>query len=99
MSDKRFAKLSAGYEAEQKKLEASVKELSAVLSRRKDKTVNVSRFFNIIKKSLASEGLISDILNTFIEKIIVHEADKSTDKRVHKIEIVYNFIGNIEILQ
>lgn len=39
------------------------------------------------------------LVNAFIEKMIVHEADKSTGKRVQKIENVYNFIGNIKIPQ
>ena len=33
------------------------------------------------------------MLNEFIEKIIVHESDKSTGKRVQQIDIHLNFIG------
>jgi hypothetical protein len=36
-------------------------------------------------------------LNEFIEKVIVHEADKSTGRRIQKVDIYLNFIGNFEL--
>jgi hypothetical protein len=33
------------------------------------------------------------MLNEFVEKIIVHEADKSSGRRVQKADIHFNFIG------
>jgi hypothetical protein len=33
-------------------------------------------------------------LNEFIEKVIVHEADKSSGQRIQKVDIHLNFIGN-----
>ena len=33
----------------------------------------------------------------FVKKIIVHEADNSTDKRVQQVEIVFNFIGDLDL--
>jgi hypothetical protein len=34
------------------------------------------------------------MLNEFIEKIVVHEADRSSGKRVQKVDIHFNFIGH-----
>ena len=42
LSDERFAKMSAGYEAEQAGLADSIQELTAALSEKKDKTANIS---------------------------------------------------------
>ena len=36
-------------------------------------------------------------MNEFIKKIIVHEADKSTGHRRQTVEIIFNFVGQIEI--
>ncbi len=33
------------------------------------------------------------MLNEFIEKVVVHEADKSTGDRWQKVDIYFNFIG------
>ena len=40
---------------------------------------------------------VSDFVNEFIKKIIVHEADKSSGHRRQTVEIVFNFVGQIEI--
>jgi len=96
LSDERFAKMSAGYEAGQAGLADSIQELTAALSEKKDKTANISRFLSLVKRNLSFEDLTRDVLNTFIQKIVVHEVDKSSGQRVQKINIYYNFVGKIE---
>lgn len=97
LTDERFMKLSKGYEDEQTKLEASVQEIAARIAEQKDKAVNVDSFLSIVRKYLSFEKLDATILNAFIQKIIVHEADKSGGKRMQRIEIIYNFVGAIQI--
>jgi site-specific DNA recombinase len=36
---------------------------------------------------------MDSVLNEFIEKVVVHEADKSTGDRRQKVDIYFNFIG------
>jgi hypothetical protein len=33
------------------------------------------------------------MLHAFVEKVVVHEADKSSGKRTQKVDIFLNFIG------
>ena len=75
LTDERFAKLSAGYEAEQKGLEETIKELSEQISQKTDKTINIDRFMKLVKKHTSFEELTPTLLNTFIEKILVHEVE------------------------
>lgn len=77
-SDEHFAKMSAGYEAEQAWLADSIQKLTVALSEKKDKTANISRFLSLVKRNLSFEDLTRDVLNTFIQKIVVHEMDKSS---------------------
>jgi site-specific DNA recombinase len=37
------------------------------------------------------------MLNEFVEKILVHEADYSSGERVQEVEIYLNFIGKFEV--
>ena len=39
------------------------------------------------------DELTAPMLNEFIEKVVVHEADKSTGDRRQKVDIYFNFIG------
>ena len=54
---------------------------------------------NLIGKYVGagSEELTPSIVNEFVKKIIVHEADKSSGKRVQQIENGFNFIGEIDL--
>ena len=52
----------------------------------------------LVKKNTSFEELTPTLLNTFIEKILVHEIEVDAEgKRSQKIEIVYNFIGSVEL--
>jgi site-specific DNA recombinase len=98
LTDDRFSKLSAGYEAEQKGLEATIRELTEQLAQKTDKTINIDRFIKLVKQTTSFEELTPTLLNTFIEKILVHDVEVTADgQKRQKIEIVYNFIGSVEL--
>lgn len=98
LTDERFAKLSARYEAEQKGLEETIKGLSEQISQKTDKTINIDRFMKLVKKHTSFEELTPTLFNTFIEKILVHEVEVDAEgQKRQKIEIVYNFIGSVEL--
>ena len=93
LSDERFVKLSQGYEAEQKDLQSEIEALRMELSQEEQQSVNVKSFLSTVKKYTEIPELTSEIVHEFIDRIIVHEADKSSGKRIQKIEIIYNHIG------
>lgn len=76
---------------EQAGLADSLQGLTAALSEKKDKTGNISRFLSLVKRNLSFEDLIRDVLNTFIQKIVVNEVDKNSEQRVQKIDINYQY--------
>lgn len=93
LSDERFAKLSQGYEAEQKELQSEIETLRMELSQEEQQNVNVKLFLSTVKKYTEIPELTPEIVHEFIDCIIVHEADKSSGKRIQEIEIIYNHIG------
>lgn len=96
ISHERFLKLSSEYEAEQKELTAFVKtEQAAVDTYEQDRT-DFDSFAAIIRKYVGIRELTPTIVNEFVKKIIVHAPDKSTGHRRQRIEIVWNFIGELE---
>ena len=50
----------------------------------------------VIRKHVGIRELTPTIVNEFVKKIIVHAPDKSSGHRGQKIEIVWNFIGELE---
>lgn len=93
LSDERFVKLSQGYETEQKELQAEMESLRIELSQEEKQSVNVKSFLSTVKKYTEIPELTPEIVHEFIDRIIVHEADKSSGKRIQEIEIIYNHIG------
>jgi len=97
ITDKRFEILSSEYEQEQEVLEKSIVQLQAEIDSFYRDEVRVEQFFNLIQKYTEFTELTPTMLNEFVEKIIVHEADKSTGERVQQVDIYLNFIGMIDL--
>ena len=55
------------------------------------KSSDVTAFLEIVRKYEHITRLTPEIMHELIEKIVVHEADKSSGKRVQQIDIYYRF--------
>ena len=91
--EKHFDRLLSGYDNEQTALEAEIQELQAGLDRYGADSVRADRFLELVRRYTDFSELTTPMLNEFIEKVVVHEADKSTGDRVQKVDIYLNFIG------
>ena len=97
ISHERFLKLSAEYEAEQKELTEFVyAEQNAVHIFEQDKA-DFDNFAAVIRKYVGVKELTPTIVNEFVKKIIVHAPDKSSGHRRQKVQIVWNFIGEVNL--
>ena len=77
-------------------MKQSVDRLSVLVEAAEMQTVNVKSFLKIVKKYTEPTELTPQLLYEFVDKIIVHEADKSSGHRVQRIDVHYNFIGEID---
>ena len=55
------------------------------------------KFINIVKKYTDFTELTAPMLHEFVEKILVHEADKSSGERIQKVDVYLNFVGKIDL--
>ena len=59
--------------------------------------VDAEKWIGLMKQYVNPTELTAELLNTLIEKILIHEAVKSEDgSREQEVEIFYRFIGKIE---
>ena len=93
ISDERFMKLSKNYENEQKTLEARVSELCSLIASEKESNVNVERFLGLVRKYTDIQELTAEVIREFVERIYVHKAERIDGRRVQRIRIVWNCIG------
>lgn len=81
ISDERYMMFSEDYEAEQKTLRESVKEVAAKLERQKDEALNVGRFMEVVHKYMTFEELTPAMLRELINRIIVHTPHDTGTKK------------------
>ena len=91
ISDERFSIMSAGYEDEQKKLRATVAELTDYIETAEQKSADVTAFISVVQKYERITELTPEIMHELIEKIVVHAPDKSSGHRTQQIDIYYRF--------
>ena len=87
--------MSADYESEQKQLSDRVAFIEAELAEQGEKAANVGKFLTTVRKYTDIQELTPMILREFIDKILIHEPDNTSGKRQQKIEIHYNFVGEL----
>ena len=97
LNDERFYKLSDGYEAEQEQLKQEIEFLTAEVSEADTEATNVSKLIAVTKKYTRIDELTPEILNAFVDKIIVHEREKKGGRRTQEIDIYYSYVGIVDI--
>ena len=96
LSDERYSKLTTDYEAEQ----ADLMQRNSVLQKELDEfnadSFKTDNFIELVRRYTEFEELSTQMLNEYIEKIVVHAPDKSSGERVQDVDIYFNFIGKID---
>jgi DNA invertase Pin-like site-specific DNA recombinase len=95
--DKHFGRMLAEYDEEQAATEARTEELQAAIDDYKADSVRADKFMELTSRYTEFDELTVPMLNEFVEKIVVHEADRSSGKRTQKVDIYLNFIGNFTV--
>jgi len=95
ISDDRFRKMSAGYEAEQKALKEKVLTISLQLNKVRENIMNTNHFLQLVKRHTEISTISPELIREFVDKIIVYQAEKVNGKQEQRIKIYYNCIGAI----
>jgi hypothetical protein len=98
ISDKRFEMLLTDYESEQNELESSADALEKALHEYQENSDNVDKFIELVHRYTDFSELTTPMIHEFVEKIVVHEADKSTGERIQQIDIYLKYVGKLDII-
>lgn len=92
-----FNMLSDRYQNEQRELDDKIINLHESMDADVQTVADAEKWVALIKQYTNPTELTAELLNTLIEKILVHEAVKSDDgNREQEVEIFYRFIGKID---
>jgi hypothetical protein len=97
LNDERFKMMSEKYDAEQTGLKAQNAVLQAEVDVYEADSHNAERFLELARKYTEFDELTTPMINSFVDKVVVHEADKSSGERRQKVGIYLNFVGNFTV--
>ncbi len=93
LSDERFVKMAAAYEQEQKDLEAAIAQCEQELREADKAKVDLRMLLKGLRDFTEVKELTPEIVNTLIQRIEVHNSDRSTGKIRVQVDIYFTAIG------
>ena len=93
--EKQYLDFSARYRKEQDEISQRLDGLKEQFDREQESRENIDRFTAVVDKYTDITELNAPMLNQYIEKIVVYDAEKVNGKRTQRVDIYYRFIGKI----
>lgn len=97
LSDERFAKMLHSYEKEQKALTQEVSDSQQTLQEAKQKVTDLRLLLRTLREMTEITELNPTLVNSLIERIEVHNNDKSSGHCYVKVDIYFTAVGMIDI--
>ena len=97
LSDERFAKMLQSYEKEQKSLTQEVEENRQTLQNAEQRVVDLRLVLRTLREMTDIKELTPTLVNSLIERIEVHNSDKSSGHSHVKVDIYFTAVGMIDI--
>lgn len=97
LSDERFSKMLQSYEKEQKALTQEFAESRQTLEEAKQKATDLRLLLRTLREMTEINELTPTLVNSLIERIEVHNNDKSSGHCYVKVDIYFTAVGMIDI--
>ena len=97
LSDERFSKMLQSYEKEQKALTKEVADSRQTLEETKQKATDLRLLLRTLREMSEINELTPTLVNSLIERIEVHNNDKSSGHCYVKVDIYFTAVGMIDI--
>lgn len=96
LSDERFMMITKRFDDEQIALKKKISALQAEIDEAEKHKHSAASFLRTVRKYTEIQELTPIILNEFVEKIVVHQAQGVGKNRTQQLDIYYNFIGILD---
>ncbi len=97
LSDERFAKMLQNYEKEQKALTQEVEENRQTLQNAEQRVMDLRLVLRTLREITDIKELTPTLVNLLIERIEVHNSNKSSGHSHVKVDIYFTAVGMIDI--
>ena len=97
LPERQYKQLMKQYDDEQAELEMKMEAMKKEFSEEKDSTMDILHFVSLIRK-YKNPTEVSDLMFAeLIDKIVVYEAEGVGKARTQKVDIYFNYVGQVDI--
>lgn len=98
LPERQYRSLMSQYDEEQCQLEEQIENLQNRLEKQQSKPIEIEKFIEVIRKYMDVTELSHLMIHELIDKIVVHAPITVDGQRTQKIEIYFNFVGEINLV-
>ena len=95
--DERFCKLTSSFETEQQELTSFITAHADQMKIQEERNVDLHKLLLGLREYLEVRALTPKIVNTLIDKIVIHDAEVVAGKKSMRVDIYYTAIGMVRI--
>ena len=95
--ESRFNLLSITYEKEQAALKDKLAQIETALATYHADSSNIEAFMALARQYRGGNELTASVINSFIDRVIVHAPQKVNGQRSVRIEVIFRFIGSFVV--
>ena len=85
------------YDDEQAELETKMETMKTELAEEKVNSVDIKHFISLIRKCKNPTEISDTMFNELVDKIVVYEAEGVGKARTQKVDIYFNYVGQVDI--
>ena len=97
LPERQYKQLMKQYDDEQAELETKIEEMEKELTEEKVNAVDIKHFISLIRKCKEPTEISDLMFAELIDKIVVYEAEGVGKARTQKVDIYFNYVGQVDI--
>ena len=97
LPERQYKQLMAQYDSEQAELESKMETMKSEIAEDKSSSVDIQHFISLIRKCKNPTEISDSMFNELVDKIVVYEAEGAGNARTQKVDIYFNYVGQVDI--
>ena len=97
LPERQYKQLMAQYDSEQAELESQMETMKSEIAEDKSSSADIRHFISLIRKCKNPTEISDSMFNELVDKIVVYEAEGTGNARTQKVDIYFNYVGQVDI--
>lgn len=97
LPERQYKQLMAQYDSEQAELESQMETMKSEIAEDKSSSTDIRHFISLIRKCKNPTEISDSMFNELVDKIVIYEAEGAGNARTQKVDIYFNYVGQVNI--